>query len=307
LATIGGGILALVAAAFALFFQEAGNQEIARRISGMRQGAAVPQPKSSRLLPALASLIARLGTAMRDRMMSARDAETLAKTLGAAGLEPSKAMPIFVGAKVASLFGIPALVYLGTVLLGYPTTSQALYSGLSVVVALMLPNWVIAAIRRPYQEALRRGIPDALDLLVVCAEAGLGLESAVERVAQEMMETNRSVGMEFSTLTHEMRIMPDRRIALANMAERSGQPALKRLAGTIAQTLKYGTPLGQGLRTLASEMRNERIIQFEERAGKLPALLVLPMILLIMPCLFIILMGKPVSNLLGTLGGMSMH
>ena len=148
----------------------------------------------------------------------------------------------------------------------------------SLVVAMMLPNWVIALIRRPYQQALRRGIPDALDLLVVCAEAGLGLESAVERVAQEMRQSNRPVGVEFSLLTHEMRILPDRRIALTNLAERTGQPALKRLAGTIAQTLKYGTPLSQGLRTLAAEMRNERMIQFEERAGKLPALLVMPMI-----------------------------
>ena len=96
--------------------------------------------------------------------------------------------------------------------------------------------------------------------------------------------------------------LPDRRIALANLAERTGQPGLKRLAGTIAQTLKYGTPLSQGLRTLAAEMRNERMIQFEERAGKLPALLVLPMILFILPCLFIILMGQPVSQLIGALG-----
>jgi tight adherence protein C len=119
-----------------------------------------------------------------------------------------------------------------------------------------------------------------------------------------MKQSNRAVGLEFSLLTYEMRIMPDRRIALTNLGERSGQPSLKRLAGTIAQTLKYGTPLGQALRTLAAEMRNERIIQFEERASRLPALLVLPMILFILPCLFIILMGQPVSQLMGALGGM---
>ena len=148
----------------------------------------------------LVALIRHLGNAMRDRMMSARDAEALAKTLAAAGLEPSKAMPIFIGAKIACLFGVPALVYLGAVLLGYPTGKQALYAGLSLVVAMMLPNWVMALIRRPYQKALRRGIPDALDLMVVCAEAGLGLESAVERVAQEMKQSNRPVGVEFSLL-----------------------------------------------------------------------------------------------------------
>jgi tight adherence protein C len=172
------------------------------------------------------------------------------------------------------------------------------------VVGMMLPNWTIALLRRPYQAALRRGIPDALDLLVVCAEAGLGLESAVERMAHEMKQSNRPVGVEFSLLTHEMRIFPDRRIALTNLSERTGQPALKRLAGTIAQTLKYGTPLSKGLRTLAADMRNERMIQFEERAGKLPALLVMPMMMFILPCLFIIILGKPASQLVGAFAGL---
>jgi len=181
---------------------------------------------------------------------------------------------------------------------------RVLYTVLSLAVGMMLPNWVMALVRRPYQQALRRGIPDALDLLVVCAEAGLGLESALERVSQEMTKSNRPVGVEFALFTSEMRIMPDRRTALANLAERTGQPALKRLAGTIAQTMKYGTPLSQGLRTLAAEMRAERMVQFEERAGRLPALLVLPMILFILPCLFIILMGQPVTELMTALGGM---
>jgi tight adherence protein C len=240
---------------------------------------------------------------MRDRMLSAKDADTLAKSLAASGLEPSKAMPIFMGVKIVCLFVMPALTYLGTVLLDYPIGKQALFTAGSVVIAMMLPNWAIGLLRRPYQTALRRGIPDALDLLVVCAEAGLGLESAVERVAHEMKQSNRPVGLEFSLLTHEMRIFPDRRIALINLSERTGQPALKRLAGTIAQTLKYGTPLSQGLRSLAAEMRNERMIQFEERAGKLPALLVLPMILFILPCLFIIVLGQPATQLMAAFSG----
>jgi tight adherence protein C len=307
LSTIAGGVLALVAAAFLLLFGGTSDQEVARRIGSLRQGAEVSRAKSSRFLPALISLAHHLGDAMRDRMLSARDAEALGKSLTAAGLEPSKAVPIFISAKISGLFLIPALVYLGTVLLGYPTSKQALYSGLSLVVALMAPNWVLTLIRRPYQQNLRRGIPDALDLMVVCAEAGLGLESAVARVANEMKQSNRPVGVEFSLLMHEMRIYPDRRIALTNLSERTGQPALKRLAGTIMQTLKYGTPLSQGLRTLAAEMRAERMIQFEERAGKLPALLVVPMILCILPALFIVLMGQPVTRMMASLATMMHH
>jgi tight adherence protein C len=193
---------------------------------------------------------------------------------------------------------------LGTILLGYPSLRQLLCTGAALVVGLMLPNWVVALIRRRFQAALRRGLPDALDLMVVCAEAGLGLGSAIERVAQEMKKSNRPVAVEFSLFNHEMRIMPDRRVALTNLAERTGQPTFKRLAGTLAQTLKYGTPLAQALRTLAAEMRTERMTQFEERAGKLPALLVMPMMAFILPCLFIILMGKPVTQLMGVLGTM---
>jgi tight adherence protein C len=304
LITIGGGILALLAAACLLLFRGADEAELAHRIGELRQAAGATRRHSSRFWPALISLIKGLGNAVRGRMLSARDTDDLAKTLAAAGLEPSKAIPIFMGAKVACLFGVPALVYLGTVLLGYPSLKQALYAGAAFVVGMMLPNWGVALIRRRFQAALRRGLPDALDLMVVCAEAGLGLGSAIERVAQEMKKSNPPVAVEFSLFTHEMRVMPDRRVALANLAERSGQPIFKRLAGTIAQTLKYGTPLSQGLRTLAAEMRTERMIQFEERAGKLPALLVMPMMLFILPCLFVILMGKPASELMGVLGSM---
>lgn len=304
LSLFGGGILALVAAAFLLLLGGASDQEIARRINGLRESAGVVRPTSSRIWPVLVALMGRLGRAARSRMLSAKDAEALAKTLAASGFEPSKAMPIFVGAKIICLFLVPATAWLGAALLGYPTGKQVLFVAAAFAVGMMLPNWVTTLIRRPYQEALRRGIPDALDLLVVCAEAGLGLDSAIERVAHEMEQSNRPVGMEFSLLTHEMRVFPDRRIALTNLAERTGQPALKRLAGTIIQTLKYGTPLSQGLRTLAAEMRNERMIQFEERAGKLPALLVMPMMLFILPCLFIIILGKPASQLMSVFASM---
>jgi tight adherence protein C len=304
LLTIGGAVVALVAAALLLSSQGTGNRELARRIGRLRDGAVIAQ-RRSRLLATLVVLVRRLGNVMRDRMLSARDSQALAKSLAASGLEPSNAIPIFVSAKLACLFAVPGLTYLGTVLGGYSSGNQVLFVMLSLVPAMMLPGWVIALIRRPYQRALRSGIPDALDLMVVCTEAGLGLESSIERVAHEMRQSNRAVGVEFSLLNHEMRVFPDRRVALVNLAERTGQPGLKRFAGTVAQTLKYGTPLGQGLRTLAAEMRTERMILFEERAGKLPALLVLPMILFILPCLFIVLLGEPVTQLLGTLGAIA--
>lgn len=302
LCALGGMVVALDLAAF-LLFENVTDKAMTRRINELRQEPGPLPPRRLRLRSMAVSLLLTVGNKLRRKLLSARDAEALTRTLAASGLDPSKAMPIFVGAKGACLIALPALVYLGGAVLGLPMEKRILYSVFSMAIGMMLPNWVMALVRRPYQQALRRGIPDALDLLVICAEAGLGLESALERVALEMTKSNRPVGVEFSLFSNEMRIMPDRKTALANLAERTGQPALKRLAGTIAQTIRYGTPLGQGLRVLAAEMRAEQIVQFEERAAKLPALLTLPLILFILPCLLIILTGQSFAGLMATLKG----
>jgi tight adherence protein C len=172
----------------------------------------------------------------------------------------------------------------------------------SVILGLFLPNWILGFLRRPFIAALRRGLPDALDLMVVCAEAGLGLETAVDRVAQEMMASNRALGTEFATLAQELRILSDRREALGRMGERTNMEGFQRLGSTLAQTLRYGTPLSQALRVLAAEMRNERMLRMEEKAARLPAMLVMPLILFIMPCLFIVLIGPSVLLMIDTLG-----
>jgi len=307
LLSLAGGALCILAAGVLLLLGEREAREIAMRVRKLRTGETVATPRPSRCLPLLLMAARRIGGAIHHRIMSERDTEALARTLSASGLTPGNALPIFIGAKITCLLVVPAVTYLAATVLQYPSERRVMYTVLSLGMAAMLPNWAIGLLRRRYQARLRQGLPDALDLLVVCAEAGLGLESAVERVAREMERSNRPIGVEFSLLTHEMHILPDRRLALSNLAERTGQPALQRLAGTIAQTLRYGTPLGQGLRTLAAEMRNERMIQFEERAGKLPALLVLPMIIFILPCLFIVLMGQPVVQLLTSLQALTYH
>ena len=146
LSILEGGILALVAAAFLLLLRGASDHEVARRIEELRKGATVTRPSSLRFWPVLVSWMGRLGTAMRARMLSAKDAEALAKSLATSGLEPSKAMPVFIGAKIACLLGVPALVYLSTVFLGYPTRKQALCVLLSVAVGMTA---LVGAARSP--------------------------------------------------------------------------------------------------------------------------------------------------------------
>nr|WP_255574998.1 type II secretion system F family protein [Caldovatus aquaticus] len=173
-----------------------------------------------------------------------------------------------------------------------------------LVAGIFGPNWAVGFLRRPFQKKLQRGLPDALDLLVVCAEAGLGMETAIERVAREMQGTNTPIALEFTILLNELRMLPDRRQALERFAERSGIEGFRRLGSTLAQTMRYGTPLGQTLRVLAAEMRQERMLKMEEKAIRLPALLVLPLILFIMPSLFIALVGPSVLTIMETLGNL---
>jgi tight adherence protein C len=166
-----------------------------------------------------------------------------------------------------------------------------------VICGLMGPNWVLGFMRRSYISTLNRGLPDALDLMVVCAEAGLGLDAAVERVARELASSNRAVSGEFSLVAHELKVLPDRRMALTRLTERTPVEAMKQLAGTLAQTFRFGTPLAQALRLLAAESRQQRMLRLETKAARLPALMVLPLIMFIMPCLFIVLIGPSIVSL----------
>jgi tight adherence protein C len=125
----------------------------------------------------------------------------------------------------------------------------------------------------------------------------------VERVSREMEFSNPAIAVELSLLSQELRMLPDRRDALMRLGERTGVESFQRLAATLSQTLRYGTPLAQALRVLAAEMRQERMTWMEERAARLPALLVLPLILFILPCLFIVLIGPSAIRIVEQMSG----
>src|SRR5262249_43058143 len=148
-----------------------------------------------------------------------------------------------------------------------------------------------------YLAALRRGVPDALDLLVVCTEAGMALESALEHVSSEIRHSNPVIAVALTKLLDEMRVLPDRREAFRNFAEWSGVEGARRVATMMGQALQYGTPLSQALRTVALDLRRERMIALEAKAARLPVLLVMPLTLFIMPSLFIVLVGPALLRL----------
>jgi len=136
-----------------------------------------------------------------------------------------------------------------------------------------------------------RSLPDALDLLVVCAEAGLSLDMAITRVGREMAEGAPELADEFAITAIELGFAPDRQTALQNLVRRTDMQSLRALVNSLAYCERYGTPIANALRVLAAEFRDVRMMRAEEKAAKLPALMTVPMILFILPTLFMVIGG----------------
>ncbi|HYJ52216.1 MAG TPA: type II secretion system F family protein [Allosphingosinicella sp.] len=139
--------------------------------------------------------------------------------------------------------------------------------------------------------AIRKGLPDALDLLVICAEAGLTVDSSFGRVARELGKAYPELGDEFALTSIELGFLTDRRLAFENLAKRIDLDSVRGVVTTMIQTEKYGTPLASALRVLSAEFRNERMMRAEEKAARLPAIMTVPLILFILPVLFIVILG----------------
>jgi len=145
--------------------------------------------------------------------------------------------------------------------------------------------------------AIRKGLPDALDLLVICAEAGLTVDAAFGRVARELGKAYPELGDEFALTSIELGFLTDRRQAFENLAMRIDLDAVRGVVATMIQTEKYGTPLASALRVLSAEFRNERMMRAEEKAARLPAIMTVPLILFILPVLFIVILGPAACSI----------
>lgn len=151
-------------------------------------------------------------------------------------------------------------------------------------------------------DAIRKGLPDALDLLVICAEAGLTVDAAFNRVAKELGRAYPELGDEFALTSIELSFLTERRQAFENLAYRVNLEAIKGVVTTMVQTEKYGTPLASALRVLSAEFRNERMMRAEEKAARLPAIMTIPLIMFILPVLFIVILGPAACSISDALG-----
>jgi len=299
----GAGTLVLSLVAVFLLHQEARQRDLSTRIRQVtRPSITGPRPATHAFRPMLQAL-QRLGEVLRrTALFSERDLLGLERAVAAAGFNPHRAVSTFLGIKMVALVLGPVLGWFAAKLVGGGQASL-LFPAAGVVLGILVPGWVVRALRGPYVAALERGLPDALDLMVVCTESGLALDSAVERVGREMEFSNPAIAVELALLSQELRMLPDRRDALTRLGERTGLESFQRLSATLSQTIRYGTPLAQALRVLAAEMRQERMTWMEEQAARLPALLVLPLVLFILPCLFIVLIGPSAIRIIEQMSG----
>ena len=148
------------------------------------------------------------------------------------------------------------------------------------------------------QQSIMRAFPDALDLLLICVESGMSVESAFQRVATEIGAQSGELAEEFGLTTAELSYLPERRQAFENLATRCGHAGVKQVATALNQAEKYGTPMGQALRVAAQENRELRMSEAEQKAASLPAKLTVPMIIFFLPCLFVVILGPAIMKIM---------
>jgi tight adherence protein C len=199
-------------------------------------------------------------------------------------------LPLFVGA-------IAVVIIYGLGMFDLSTVMKAMICIGSVLIASYLPEIILKNISDKRNAAMQKALPDFLDLLVICAEAGLTLDSALQRVVKELGNTCPELADELGLTSVELGFLPDRKQALVNLSERVTLPAVRAVTATLIQSERYGTPLAQSLRVLSNEFRHERIMAAEEKAARLPATMTVPLILFILPTLFVVLMGPATCQL----------
>jgi tight adherence protein C len=220
----------------------------------------------------------------------------LLEVLATAGIKGHGDLATFVASKACGAVSVGAFIWLFLVW-------QELFATLAVIrlAALIgglllgwrLPDVVLLRLAARRRGQIEQGLPDALDLLVIAAEAGLSLDQAIEQAAHDMRAANPAVADEFAATAAEMRVLTDRSEALENLVRRTGIMSLRGIIATLNQAIRFGTPLAESMRILAAEMRADRLARLEVRAARLPVLLAIPMMLFILPCLLMVI-GTPV-------------
>ena len=232
--------------------------------------------------------------------------EIIQQKLAHAGFRNKELAVFVIGARMALpiVLGLTAFIMLYVVEI-YPDWVWKKFFALAAAVFLGYkgPEIYLKNLATKRTHEIRKGLPDALDLLVICAEAGLTVDAAFNRVAKELGRAYPELGDEFALTAIELSFLSERKKAFDNLAYRVDLDSVRGVVTTMIQTERYGTPLASALRVLSAEFRNERMMRAEEKAARLPAIMTVPLILFILPVLFIVILGPAACSIADAFAG----
>lgn len=228
--------------------------------------------------------------------------DNMTRQLGRAGFRSPQALQLFYATKTFLIVALPLLVLIGSRWLpNIENRSAFMYAMFASGVGLLAPNIVLRKLVDRRIKGLRNAFPDALDLLVVCVEAGLGLGPAIQRVADELDVSHPELAFELSTVNAEIRAGMPREQALRRLADRTGLPDIKGLVGLLVQTMRFGTSVSDALRVYSEEFRDKRMQRAEEQAAKMGTKLIFPLVFCMFPVFFIVAIGPAVLRIMAWL------
>jgi tight adherence protein C len=270
---------------------------VRRRVSNVVGDA----PEDERLLIKVATAIGPVTTYILPQVELERDKAML--QLSRAGFRSPMALHAYYLIKTVLALVLPLIILVSVNWLPrIETTSILIYAMFASGIGLLGPNIVLQRMLENRMKTLRNGFPDALDLLVVCVESGLGLAAAIQRVAEELEVSHPELAFELLLVNAEIRVGMPRERALKNLADRTGLEDIRGLVALLVQTMRFGTGVADALRVYSEEFRDKRTQKAEEQAAKMGTMLVFPLVLFMFPIFFIVAIGPAVLRIIDAFG-----
>ena len=237
----------------------------------------------------------------RLQLFGSKEATVGRSLLSRAGIRTDRALAGYLFSRISmpAIFGFATLLD-GHLLHVLPMVSRSptIAACVATLAGFYAPIVMLKNKINRRQAELRKSLPDGIDLLVICVESGASINESFARVGRELTRGHPALAEEFSITAAELSFLPVRRVALENLLDRTGLPAIRGLVTTMLQSERFGTPIAQSLRVLSAEFREQRMMAAETKASKLPVLLTIPMMLFILPVLFIVLLGPAAISIM---------
>jgi tight adherence protein C len=272
--------------------------EVRRKLASFRIPGSRPVEEKADRRERVEALIEEMGEKVLPR---GSDRSERRARLVRAGYYSPGAVPLYYGARLLMTIGFATVLFLIASLRGLSPALAILMAAVGAGMGWLLPQIFLSRKTRARQKDMQRALPDALDLMVTCVEAGLGLNQALVRVSEEIGYVSRVMGDEMRLVNLEIRAGTPRAEALRHLGERTGLADLRTLTAMLVQTDRFGTSIARALRVHADTMRTKRRQRAEEAAAKTTIKLVFPLVLFIFPAMFVVILGPAMLHILKTL------